>query len=111
MKVIKRILSFIGFVFFYAKEVVLSNLRVAHDVLTPSHHMKPGIIHLPVENLTDRQLLMMANLVTMTPGTLCLQVSDEADMLYIHAMYIDESADALRKSLKQDYERRIRNVF
>mgnify|MGYP002623160404 CR=1 FL=1 len=89
MSVIKRIINLLFFILFYAKEVVMSNLRVAHDVLTPTHHMKPGILRLPLDNLTDRQLLMMANLVTMTPGTLGLQVSDDAKSLYIHAMYVN----------------------
>lgn len=90
-----RILHFISFILFYISEVVKSNLRVAYDVLTPTHQMKPGIISVDVSGMTDRQLLFMANFITMTPGTLGLSFSDAKDKLYIHAMYIDDDMEVL----------------
>ncbi|MEM0966685.1 MAG: Na+/H+ antiporter subunit E [Verrucomicrobiota bacterium] len=107
----KRLISIINLFFFYLKEVVLSNLRVAHDVVTPRHRMKPGIVRLNVEDLTDRQLFFMANLITMTPGTLGLAVSEDRKEFYIHAMYIDRTTEELVQSLERDYGRRVKSVF
>jgi len=107
----KRFWAFISFLGFYVKEVVQSNFRVAHDVLTPRHRMKPGIIRLELEELTDRQVLILSDLISMTPGTLCLDLSEDRRRLYIHVMYIDESVEAVTKGLKDDYERRVRRVF
>lgn len=107
----KRILSFIGFLFFYSTEVVKSNLRVAIDVLRPKYEMTPGIIAVDVEGMTDRQLLFMANFITMTPGTLGITVSPDHNKLYIHAMYIDGDVADLANELKNDYGRRVRRVF
>lgn len=106
-----RLLSFVNLACFYIKEVVLSNLRVAHDVLTPKHRMKPGIIVVDVDGLTDWQIFFMSNLITMTPGTLGLTVSRNHKCLYIHAMYIDGSAEELAESLREDYGRRVQSVF
>jgi multicomponent Na+:H+ antiporter subunit E len=106
-----RIFHSIRFLFFYISEVVKSNLRVAYDVLTPTHGMKPGIIAVDVEGMTDRQLLFMANLITMTPGTLGLHLSPDHSKLYIHAMYIDENVAVLAEELKVNYGRRVRRVF
>lgn len=106
-----RLFSFVNLALFYVKEVLLSNLRVAHDVLTPRHRMKPGIIVVDVAELTDWQIFFMSNLITMTPGTLGLTVSRDHGNLYIHAMYIDGSAEELARSLREDYGRRVQSVF
>lgn len=107
----RRILHFIGFIFFYIEEVVKSNLRVAYDVLTPTYHMNPGIIAVDVAGMTDRQLLFMANFITMTPGTLGISFSEKKDKLYLHAMYLEKDIEALSAELSETYGKRVRNVF
>lgn len=97
------------FLLFYIKEVVLSNIRVAYDVLTPTHHMKPGFIAIPLHDLTERQILVLANLITMTPGTLSMDVSSDRQTLYLHAMYID-NPETVRKDISV-YEQKIREIF
>jgi multicomponent Na+:H+ antiporter subunit E len=82
-----RLLHAIELLLFYIYEVLISNARVAHDVLTPTHHMRPGFIHLNIEGLTDRQILAASNLITMTPGTLSLDVTPDRKFLQIHCMY------------------------
>lgn len=106
-----RVVHFLGFLVFYISEVVKSNVRVAHDVLTPSHCMNPSIISVDVTGMTDRQLLFMANFITMTPGTLGLCFSADKSTLYIHAMYIDGEFDAVSEELANTYGKRVRRVF
>jgi multicomponent Na+:H+ antiporter subunit E len=106
-----RVIHFIGFILFYITEVLKSNLRVAHDVLTPTHRMDPAIIAVDVSGMTDRQLLFMANFITMTPGTLGLCFSEAKDTLYIHAMYLDGDVAALSAELSNTYGKRVRHVF
>lgn len=100
----------IAFLAFYLWEVVLSNLRVAHDVLTPTHHMKPGFLAIPLGDLTDHQVLVLANLITMTPGTLSLDISSDRSTLYLHAMYVDDPEE-LRRQIVEVYQRKIVQVF
>jgi len=107
----KRFFAAVNLFFFYLKEVLLSNFRVAHDVITPRHRMKPGIICVDVEGLSDWQIFFMSNLITMTPGTLGLTVSRDKKRLFIHAMYIDGSAEELARSLREDYGRKVQSVF
>lgn len=106
-----RLLGFLEFLAFYLKEIVLSNMRIAHDVLTPRHRMKPGIVYVEVGHLSEKQLAAMANLITMTPGTLGMYVSKDRDRLYIHSMYMDKKAGAIGADLAEDYARRVQNVF
>ena len=105
-----RILAWIEFILFYLKEIFVSNLRVAYDVLTPKHHMTPGIIALDVADMTDAQVAVMANFITMTPGTLGITVSENHDKLYIHAMYVDGSSEELAAKMLNDYGKRVKRV-
>lgn len=110
-KFIKRIADTLSFFFFYCFEVVLSNFRVAYDILTPEHTMKPGIIAIPLPGgLTDVQLIMLANLITMTPGTLSLDISRNRRKIYIHVMFLD-TPEKFRKLIQENYVRRIQRVF
>ncbi|MEX0951300.1 MAG: Na+/H+ antiporter subunit E [Gammaproteobacteria bacterium] len=98
-----------GFVLFYMGEIIKSNVRVAYEVLSPTHKMQPGVIGLPLEAESDAAITILANLITMTPGTLSLDVSNDRKMLFIHAMYINDE-DTLRKDLK-NLERRVLDLL
>jgi len=106
-----RLLRFFELIIFYLKEIAISNVRIAHDVLTPRHRMKPGIIFVEVGDLNERQLVAMANLITMTPGTLGMFVSKDQKRLYIHSMYLDNGASAMGEDLANDYGKRVKSVF
>lgn len=100
-----RLLEFIAFIL---KELVVSSLRVAYDVLTRTSHLNPAIIAIPLDAESDREISTLAVLVTLTPGTLCLKVSDDRRMLYVHEMYVtDGDVERARRLIKEGYERRI----
>ena len=88
----------------------MSNLKVAYEVVTPKYNMKPAFIELDLDGMSDRQILFAANLITMTPGTLSLDVCEETKRLKIHSMYVDNTDAAIRE-LETKILRRIRNVF
>ncbi|MBE0488418.1 MAG: Na+/H+ antiporter subunit E [Halomonas sp.] len=94
---IPRILGFLGF---FIKELLMANLKVGFDILTPPWHMKPGVIAMPLEARTELEITMVANLISLTPGTLSLDVSDDRKVLYIHAMFLDDEEE-LRRNLKE----------
>ena len=95
-----RIPRLIGFIAFFVKELIQANLRVAFDIVTPPWHMKPGVIALPLSARTEMEITMVANLISLTPGTLSLDVSDDHKVLYIHAMFLDNEEE-LRRNLKE----------
>lgn len=98
-----RVARFLGF---YLLAVVRANLRVAVDVVTPRHRSRPGVVAVPLDARTDAEITVLANLLTMTPGSLSLDVSDDRRVLYVHAMFV-EDADAFRRDLKENFERRV----
>ncbi|MEM9418272.1 MAG: Na+/H+ antiporter subunit E [Planctomycetota bacterium] len=96
----------IGFVFFILWQLILSNLRVAYDVITPAANRSPAVIGVPLDVTTDAQITLLANLITLTPGTLSLEVSEDRKTLYIHAMFA-EDREAFCREIKDGFERRV----
>ncbi|SFX73043.1 Na+/H+ antiporter subunit E [Marinospirillum alkaliphilum] len=105
----RRLPNLVRFVFFFFKELVRANFKVAFDVVTPIWYMKPGVIALPLEARTDMEITLVANLISLTPGTLSLDVSDDRRVLFIHAMFM-ENEEELRAELKE-MERRALEIL
>jgi multicomponent Na+:H+ antiporter subunit E len=77
----------------FLRDLVASNLRVAYDVLTPTHYMRPAVVALPLRAKTDGAITILANMISLTPGTLSLDVSSDRSVLYLHVMYLDDEED------------------
>jgi multicomponent Na+:H+ antiporter subunit E len=101
-----KALVVVRFVAFYLWELFKANLRVAHDVVTPRHYNRPGIIALPLDARSDAEITILANLLTMTPGDLSIDVSDDRRVLYVHSMFITDP-EALKREMKEGFERRV----
>jgi multicomponent Na+:H+ antiporter subunit E len=112
MNYFKRMGHGLDLALFFICELVLANLRVAYEILTPRHHMKPGIVGIPLDASTDLEITALANIITLTPGTLSLDISPDRRVLYIHAMYVDvHNLDQVRRAIKQGFERRLLRVL
>jgi multicomponent Na+:H+ antiporter subunit E len=95
-----------SFIVFYIGEVIRANIRVAYDVVTPTLLTKPAIIAIPLDVTTDFEITLLANLVTMTPGSLSLDVSGDRKVLYVHGMFVDDPEE-FRRRIKDGLERRV----
>ncbi len=96
----------IRFLVFFAQELFLSNLRVAWDVVTPKAYRQPGVVAIPLDAKTDIEITLLANLITLTPGTLSMDVSDDRKVLYVHGMFVDD-VEAFRRGIKEGFEKRV----
>lgn len=96
----------LGLSAFFLRELVIANLRLAVDVVSVSSSIKPGIIAVPLDATSDSEILLLAALINLTPGSVALDVSPDRKILYVHSMYV-ETADAARAEIKNGYERRI----
>lgn len=101
-----KVRQVVGFVGYFLRELVLANVRVAYDVITPGYHMRPAIVAVPLDARTDEEITLLANLITVTPGSFSLDVSDDRTVLYVHAMYVDDP-EAFRREIKDGFERRV----
>ena len=103
LAVIPKAVLFAGFIM---RELFLSTLRVAWEVMTPSKKRRQGIIAVPLAVQTDLEISLLANLITFTPGTLSLDVSSDRSVLYVHTMFLDDP-ETLRREIKEGFERRV----
>ncbi|MEL6977424.1 MAG: Na+/H+ antiporter subunit E [Pseudomonadota bacterium] len=95
---------------FFLYDLFVSSVQVAWDVLTPTHLSRPAIVAMPLDVKSDEEITLVANLISLTPGTLSLDVSDDRKTLYVHAMFADDPEGVVR-DLKAGMERMVSEVF
>lgn len=109
----KKIWLVVGLFFYFLKELFVSSLKVAKDVLRPGElKMHSGVVGVPLEVTSDFQITFLANMISLTPGTLSLDVTEDHKTLFIHAMYVDnDDPDAVRREIKSGMEKKVMNTF
>lgn len=90
-------------------QVVKASLRVATIVVTPKLDITPAVVAVPLDLERDVQITIFANMITLTPGTLTLDVSSDKKTLYVHTIDLDD-VDAFRAELKDGFERQVMEV-
>ncbi|WP_048602628.1 Na+/H+ antiporter subunit E [Rubeoparvulum massiliense] len=106
---LKRVWAFIKLTLLFIVELIKANITVAKQVLSPKLNIQPGIFALPTELTTEFEITLLANLITLTPGTLTVNIAPEGNILYIHAMDLPDVEEAIR-SIKDTFERQIMEV-
>lgn len=105
---VRRVTS-LAVLFLY--ELFMSAIRVFRLVLTPDlSTLEPGFVAYPLTVDRDFEISLLANLITLTPGTLSVDVSDNRRTLYIHAIHVPDP-DALREDIATGFERKIMEAF
>ena len=100
----------LGLLLYFLKEILLSNAAVARSLLSPVSSLSPGIVAVPLDLKSDAGITVLANLITLTPGTLSLDVSPDRKTLFVHALHV-EDPDVFRRGVKEGFERRVKEVF
>ncbi|MEL6585433.1 MAG: Na+/H+ antiporter subunit E [Pseudomonadota bacterium] len=91
-------------------ELIVSSLSVAWDVLTPRHRARPGIIAVPLRAKGEAEVLLVTNLISLTPGTLSLDVTEDCNTLFVHAMFADD-AEKIVSEIENGMERWVREAL
>ncbi|AOV06997.1 Na+/H+ antiporter subunit E [Sporosarcina ureilytica] len=93
----------------FIRELTLSNIDVLRVVLRPKLDIQPRIFALPTELKHDWEITLLSSLITLTPGTVVVHVSDDQKILYVHAIDADDVQDAV-DSIKNTFEKAIKEV-
>ncbi|MCR6673367.1 Na+/H+ antiporter subunit E [Devosia ginsengisoli] len=93
-------------------ELAASAVRVAIVVLTPDMKsaLKPAIIAFPLSVKSDAEITLLANLITLTPGTLSVDVSEDRSLLYVHALNFG-TREGLIADIAGGFEAKVREVY
>jgi multicomponent Na+:H+ antiporter subunit E len=94
---------------YFLIELLQSNLRVFWNVITPGQISRPGIVGVPLRATSEMEILLVANMISLTPGTLSVDLSDDRRVLYVHVMFLDDP-DRFRQSITDGLERRLLEV-
>lgn len=95
---------------FFTLDLIKSSVGVAKAVLTPHRINQSGFLDMPLDVKSDVEILLVANLISLTPGTLSLDVSEDRKTLHIHAMFAADP-EAEVKDLKNGMEHMVRRIF
>lgn len=92
-------------------DIMVANLQVAWIVLTvPNARLRPAWIVIPLELKQPEAITVLAGTITLTPGTVSADLSDEGHSLLVHVLHTDDP-DAVRDDIKTRYERRLLEIF
>ncbi|GAA0601917.1 Na+/H+ antiporter subunit E [Virgibacillus siamensis] len=106
---LKRVYKILMLIMLFIKELIISNIDIVKLVYNPKPEFEPGIFALPTELTSNWEITLLANLITLTPGTLSVAISEDNTHIYIHAMDIDDINDEI-SSIKDTFEKAIMEV-
>lgn len=105
-----RVPKMLSFFLYFIYQVIKANLQVAYDVMTPNYFFRPGIVRFPLNARTDFEINVLSMFISLTPGTLIVDVSEDKKALFIHVMYLT-STEKFVQELKTGVERRLLEVM
>lgn len=106
---LERVWAIIKLIYIFLRELILSNISVFRIVVRPKLDIKPNIFAFHTELKRDWEITLLSCLITLTPGTLVVHVSDDQRTLYIHAINTEDVKDEI-ESIKASFEKAIKEV-
>lgn len=104
-----RVLAACTLFFLFLKELLMANISVIRDITRPKLDIQPGIFALPTELKSDWEITLLSILITLTPGTIVMDISDDNKILYIHAINMADADEAIA-AIKNSFEKAIMEV-
>jgi len=95
-----RVYSTVKLLLIFVSELFQSSLLIMKQILSPKLNIKPGIFTYEHSMEGDYELTTLALLLTLTPGSVVMEVSPDGKIFYIHAMDVETSRDSVLKSIK-----------
>ncbi|TVQ34411.1 MAG: sodium:proton antiporter [Geminicoccaceae bacterium] len=102
----RRTFAMIGLIFYFLYDLTRSSFAVVWDIITPKTYARPAMLKMPLDATEDLEIMLTGNLISLTPGTLTVDVDPERKYLLIHAMFADDPEETIR-DLKRGMERRV----
>ncbi|GAA0295399.1 multicomponent Na+:H+ antiporter subunit E [Gracilibacillus halotolerans] len=104
-----RVWKFVSLILLFIKELIKSNVSIVKLVYQPKRTYNPGIFALPIDLKTNWEIAILTSLISLTPGTLSVAISDDNSLVYIHAMDLQDDKKEI-ESIKDSFEKAIMEV-
>ncbi len=108
MNHLKKIYYLLVLVVWYTSQLVKANLIIAWDILTPRLRTNPAFLEVPLTIQSDMGLLLFSNLLSMTPGTMTLDISENKKILWAHVLYFSSEEKMLREF--ERFQKKIKRI-
>lgn len=106
----QRYFWFIVYLIIFIWECIKANFDVAYRVLHPAMPIKPGIVKVKLGIKGDFARMMLANSITMTPGTISVDIID--DYIYVHWIYVStDNPEEYSQKISGRFEKYIKKIF
>ena len=96
---LRRVAKIFKLILLFIRELLMSSMSVLKQILTPNLKITPGIFTYETRLTGDYEVTALALLLTLTPGSVVMEVSEEGNLFYIHAMDIEKSKEAVIRSI------------
>lgn len=97
---------------FFNWEFIKANLRLTYTILSVRMALKPAVVSVPLSLQSNQGITLLANLITLTPGTLSLDVSHDRKFLYVHTLYLEGGTpEGFKQNIKEGFEQRVMAIF
>lgn len=100
----------IEFVIFFLWEVILSNIRLTITILSPKMNLRPAVVAVPLDLKSEVGIVILSHMITLTPGTLSLDISSNQHTIYVHVYDLDDPEKFVDR-IKSKFERRVREII
>jgi len=107
---LRKPLKAFGFFFLVCRDIVVANLVVARQVLGPLDRIRPGFVEVPLDLDDPFIATILGGIVTLTPGTVSIDIDMERRILHVHALDVPD-AQALITEIKARYEAPLKEMF
>jgi multicomponent Na+:H+ antiporter subunit E len=95
---------------YFLVDMIRANLRLAATILSPKMNLRPAVVAVPLNLHDEAAIILLSNLISLTPGTLSLDISTDRRVLYVHTVWL-EDAENFRRQIAEGYERRVLELF
>jgi len=109
MKIIWKLYKILVFFIFYFSKVIQANFHLAWRILQPKMKMRPGIMKIPIKLEKSHAILLLVNLISMTPGSFTLDLTDDRKFIYVHFLLFSSEEEMFNEI--KELENRVSTLF
>ena len=107
---IRRPVRLLGFLLVVLYDIVVANLTVARLLLGPMRNIRPAFIEMPLELRSDVAISLLANTISLTPGTVSTYLSQDRRTLVIHSLHTEDPAETIA-TIRRRYETPLKEIL
>jgi multicomponent Na+:H+ antiporter subunit E len=100
---------FLKLVAVFTRELLVANVQVAWWILRPRLQVQPALIQVPIDLQTDAAITALAGMISLTPGTVTVDVAPDRKSLSVHCLNVPDIA-ATKRSIKELFEQPLREL-